>query len=101
MKLIGEMSEMIEDEIEGANEYIMKAYELRESNPTLSKLFCTLANEELTRVDRLHGAVVTIITDYRNANGEPPAPMMAVYDYLHKKHIDKAAKVRALVNTYK
>ena len=101
MKLISELSEMIEDEIDGAHKYIIKAYELRESHPTLSKLLCTLANEELSHIERLHGAVVNIITDYRNENGEPPEPMMAVYEYLHKKHIDKTAKIKALVGAYK
>ena len=35
-----------------------------------------------------------IIEDYRKNNGEPPAAMMAVYEYIHQKHIDNLAEAR-------
>ena len=45
--------------------------------------------------------MTTIIKKYRETKGEPPADMMAVYDYLHKKQIDKALEVKALQTMYK
>lgn len=49
----------------------------------------------------LHQIVVNLIDQYRRTNGEPPADMQAVYNYLHQKHIDHAAKVNILRSMYK
>ena len=49
----------------------------------------------------LHDEVVDIIADYRKKNGDPPASMMAVYDYLNEKHIEEAAEVKTLQSMFK
>jgi hypothetical protein len=33
--------------------------------------------------------------------GEPPATMLAVYEYLHRKHIDKVADIKRYQDMYK
>ena len=48
----------------------------------------------------LHSAVVKIIDNYRKMHGEPPAPMLAVYEYLHEKSIDEVKEVRFLQQMY-
>ena len=48
----------------------------------------------------LHDGVVGLIEGYRKEKGEPPAPMMAIYDYMHERHINKAAAVRNLQDMY-
>ena len=92
---------MIEDELEGAEDYIKCALEHKEDNPELAKLFSQLSNEEMDHMSRLHKAVVTLIEDYRAKQGEPPPEMMAVYEYLHKKHIDKAAQIKVMQEMFK
>ena len=42
-----------------------------------------------------------MISDYRKEHGDPPAAMMAVYEYVHKQHIDHVAKVKILQEMYK
>lgn len=49
----------------------------------------------------LHTEATRIIDDYRKTQGEPPAPMMAVYDYLHDKHMARAAEVKAAQALYR
>ena len=101
MKLIKELCEMIAEEVEGAECYAKKALMFKEERPELAKTFFTLSNEELGHVNLLHASVVKMIEEYRSEHGEPPAGMLAVYDYLHEKQIANVAKVRGMLSEYK
>ena len=49
----------------------------------------------------LHEQVVHIIEQHRKEKGEPPAAMMAVYDFMHRRHIDKMKQARTVQAMYK
>lgn len=101
MKLIAEMSDMIDDEIQCAGMYAEKALELKRSNPDVAKAMNAVSISKLDDITALHNAVVAIIEAYRKEHGEPPAPMMAVYDYLHKKQINKLQEVKMKQGAFK
>lgn len=101
MKIIKYLSDLITEELDGACEYAKKAVKYKDDDPTMGKLFYDLSIEEMQHVDRLHNQVVTEIRNYRNAHGEPPAEMQAVYDYIHEHHIEKASKIKAMQMQYR
>ena len=101
MEIIKKLSGMIEEEIHDAEKYAKCALKHKDDMPSLSRLFFTLSQEEMDHMNRLHGAVVEIIKNYRDEHGEPPVAMQAVYDYLHERHIEEAADVKHYQDMYK
>lgn len=99
MKIIQQLSEQIDDELNDANDYIHKALQVRSSYPKVADVYFKLSNEEMNHVNMLHNAVTAIINELRQTQEVPPS-MQAVYDYLHEKQIDKAALIRATQAEY-
>lgn len=94
MKLIQKISEMIEDELDGAEEYITCALKHKTDNPTLAKVFYDISMAEMQHVSILHNEVTRLIEEHRRKVGEPPAAMMAVYNYLHERHMEEAHEIK-------
>ena len=101
MKIIQEISDKIDCEIENAECYAKYALEQKEKRPALAEIYYKIANERLTDIILLHGQVVAIIEDYRKEKGEPPEAMKILYDILHKKQIAKVAAVKGMLSLYK
>lgn len=101
MKLIQDLSYMIEDEIEGACDYAKWSLKLKDDKPQLAQTFYSLTVDELKHIDILHNEVVRIINDYRNAGNEVPPDMQAIYDYLHEKQIKKVHSIKLYLEEYK
>ena len=95
------LSEKIEDSIDSAEKYAEEAFRYKDNFPEVSKALIAASENEMSIMSSLHTIVTKVINDYRKEKGEPPAQMMAVYDYLHNKHIDHAAKVKSLHQLYK
>ena len=101
MKIIKELEELIEDEIHDIKKYAKMAAAVKEEYPALAQTLFSISTQEETHQAALHTEVVKIIQEYRKANGEPPAAMMAVYEYVHKKHIDALAEARRYQEMFK
>lgn len=101
MKIIKILSEKIEEEVCDAMSYAKMSIEYKENYPELSRTLYNLSMQEMEHMNMLHSEVTEIIRKYRETEGEPPADMMAIYDYLHNKQIEKALEVKTLQAMYK
>ena len=101
MKLIKILSEKIGEEVCDARTYAKLALEYKEEYPELARTLYNISMQEMEHKNMLHNEITEIIKRYRETNGEPPADMMAVYDYLHKEQIEKALEVKTLQTMYK
>ena len=101
MKIIKTLEELIEEEIHDVKKYAKLAVEYKEEHPELAHLFYNLSTQEDSHQASLHSEVVKIIDEHRRTHGSPPAAMLAVYDYIHKKHIEALAEARTYQEMYK
>lgn len=101
MKVIELLTEHIEEELNDAATYAKLALEYKDADPELANLFYNLSGEEMGHMDALHKRVVVAIERYKQANGEPPAGMKALYDFAHKREIEKMEKVSNLQSLFK
>lgn len=101
MKLIQKLEDLIDEEIHDVKKYAKMAAELKAEHPGLAKVLYDISGQEDTHQAAIHGEIVKIIQEYRKTKGEPPANMMAVYEYLHKQSIDKLAEARRYQEVYR
>ena len=101
MKDIKEISNDIECALDKAEHYAKQAILFKNDRPSVAQRYITYSSTMLDIMSGLHNEIVTIINDYRKTKGEPPAPMQAIYDYMHERFIDKAAAVKNLQELFK
>ena len=101
MKLIKKLEELIEEEIHDVKKYAKLAAELKAEYPQLAQALYTISTQEDSHQATIHNEVVKIIEDYRRKNGEPPQAMMAVYEYIHQRHIENLAEAKYYQDIYK
>ena len=100
MKIIKVISERIAEEVNDADTYINLATEWKAEQPEAANVFEELSTQEIRHADMLHEVVVKLIEEYRQTKGEPPAGMMALYDYLHGQNIENAMRVKVKQKMY-
>lgn len=100
MKVIAKIVDLIEDELEGAEQYAELALKYKTAHPKLAEKLHELAGVEMTHAKVLHTEAARLIEEVRQRDGEPPAAMMSIYEYEHQKQIKQAAEIRALIEEY-
>ena len=101
MEIIKKLSEMIEDELEGAEEYVKCAIKHKAEHPTLANVFYDISVQEMHHVTMLHEQVNKIIENHRKEHGEPPAVMKAIWDWEHERQIREAKEIRRYQEMYR
>lgn len=100
MKIIECLSEDIEATLDMAEENIKAAIAYKDEYPLAAKAFYTKSILLMDSLKSQHDAVVALIDGYRKEKGEPPATMMAIYNYTHQHHINQAASIKILQDMY-
>ena len=100
MKVIKDMSEDIEKTLDLAECNIKKAIMYKDEYPVAAKAFYTKSTILMDSIKGQHDAVVALIEAHKKEKGEPPAPMMAVYNYMHSRQITEAAAIKNLQDMF-
>lgn len=96
MTIIKKLVRMIDEELADAEKYADCALKMRDENPSLAIVYYNLSLDEMKHMQMLHGEVVKIIEMYRKEHGEPPAAMLAIWEYKHEEHVEWAEKITAM-----
>lgn len=100
MKIIECISEDIEATMDLAENNIQKAIMYKNDYPLAAKSYYNKSIILMDSIKPQHDSVVALIEAHRKEKGEPPEPMMAIYNYLHERHINKAAAIKNLQDMY-
>ena len=100
MKLIAVLVDHITEEIHDADRYATLALQVKAERPKLADRLIELAEAEMQHMRILHDEAERLIGEAREKTGEPPAHMLAVYEYEHAKQIKAAAQARQLISEY-
>lgn len=101
MKIIKTLTDMIDEELDGAKNYVEHALKYKAEHPDLADVFYEISTQEMRHVNMLHEEVVKIINRHREEHGEPPAAMKAIYEWEHEKEIDRAKEIKILQTQYR
>jgi hypothetical protein len=101
MKIIKKIYEQIEEELEGGYHYAKCAVKHKEEHPALARTWYEISLAEVGHVDMLHKQVVALISEHRAKHGQPPESMMAVYNFLHERSIEKMQEIKRLQELYR
>jgi len=101
MKLVKKIVKQIDDELEGAEEYIEMASKYKSEYPTIANMYYEMSMNEMSHVDKLHNSVLSLINDMKAKGVEIDPKMMAIYDYEHEKAIEKATEIKVMQEMYK
>ena len=101
MKIIKELIEMIEDELEGAEHYAKCSLKYKHEHPNLANALYEISTQEMRHVSILHEEIVKVIKAHREKHGEPPVAMQAVYDWEHERMIEESKEIKMLQNQFR
>lgn len=100
MEGIERLTDQMDEELEGLEEYVEEALEMKEKNPSLANTLFVIASDEKKHYNMLHMEVQRMIAEHREKHGEPPPAMAALYDFVHKKQIKRMAKIESMMNMF-
>ena len=88
------------DELDGAQEYIKNAMEIKAMDDSWGKRFYEMAQMELDHATMLYKMSNELYTKTSKAFSEPPKYMQDIHHNINECYTDKYAKVKVLLDAY-
>lgn len=101
MRIIKELAEQINDEVEGVTEYAKAALTYKADRPALADVYYRMAQTEYGHVGMLHDQVVKIVKEAEETKTDVPPAMRQKWDDEHKAIIAKMAEAKTFLGMYK
>lgn len=98
MKEIKSLAKHIREELSDAENYAKLAMKYKDADRSLSQAFEKLAGQELDHAEILHAQATRLIKDKKENGTEPPASMLAVWEWEHENMIECVAKTKLLLS---
>lgn len=97
MREIKEVARQIRKELKAAEWYANEAAHDREMYPVLARHYSHLAQDNLSRVDKLHACVAEMIDEVKRSGRQIPQGMLDVWEFEHEMLVEQAAEVHSLI----
>nr|DAF67523.1 MAG TPA: Ferritin [Caudoviricetes sp.] len=92
--------EQIEDELDDAEKYAKAAAKFKSDNKSVADTCIELSRQEIKHSEMLHMCAVEMIEKYKASGKSIPEGMKTVYDFMHERMIERAAKVKMMLSQY-
>lgn len=94
--MMNELEKQMHDELHGACKYIKCALRYRGSDQVMADLYYTMSAQEMNHYQNLYAVMHSKVSQLPEGN-----EMKIVHDYLAAKQVDKVAKIKAMMVSYK
>ena len=101
MKILKDLIQKADDTLEEIEWYAEKAHHLRSEHKSLADVYIKIAEMHITIYNMLHEKMVMLIEEEKKKGVQPPAAMMAIWEYEHEKLVREFAEVKYLIEEYK
>lgn len=97
MKVIKQLVDKIDEELEGAQEYAEKYVEEKANNDSeWANTFRTMSEDELAHANKIHAYAVREIDKLRQVY-QPSQEMLDKWDESHKQYVERAAWIKQML----
>lgn len=97
MRIIKEMVEHIDEEIEGAKEYAEKFIEHKAKGSPRATYYRQMALDELSHAEKIHEFAVADIEEIAKIK-PPTVEMEEKWKHEHKKYVETVAMIKTMLN---
>ena len=101
MKILKDLIGKADDTLEEIEWYTEKAHILRSEHKALADTYIKIAETHIGIYKMLHDRMVGLIEEEKRKGVQPPASMLAIWEYEHEKLVKEFAEVKYSIEEYK
>lgn len=101
MKILSDLISKAHDTMEEVEWYAEKALHYKQDHKSTADAYNKIADMHITIYDMLHKEMVSLIDEHKRMGHNPPAEMLAIWNYEHERLIKEFAEAKTMVDEYK